>query len=323
MWRNQLISGAACAGFVFAAAGIASGDTLDVPNAADFSNADNNENPATIDGSTGTIGGDSWRSVPSNVTGNGQHYLYFQGGYDSQNPQDAKPSGGRNPQLLYDGETDNDPAEYDLDPDQDGVQDPTVGDIERLAWDTKKSSASDANDHWFAQITTENTDNSVGTGYYDHLVTFALTDSTNYELDKWNTLEADRDDTSESIGDNEGNRTLEVAVFDQQRVGAKDKSKFPAKTFAEWEAEEGTSDEPDWWDEEIRWGGLVTNSEHNNSDNKFISNLDAVSASFNPGTGTETRTLNLTVPSPSAVGGGMMLLGALGGGALMRRRRKA
>jgi len=298
--RSFLIAGSV----VTVAAGSVMADTLVVPNPTDWANAQENEQPVAGDPTTGTVGGDSWSSVPSNNKGNEHHLLYFQGNLDSSDPQDADPNGYGNPKLFFQ--------------DGDYTDTPTIGGINRLSWDTNKSKESDAGDHWYGTIYTDNDDrNPQPDEYYDYQITFALTESKNYGEDSWNTLEADQNDSESIGGDGDGN--LEVAVFDQRRVGG-DNSTYPAKTFSDW----ADGEKPDWWDAEVLYGAIGTSQNHNNSDNKFISNLDNVNASFQTGSGVESRQLDLSpVPLPASAWMGLSLLGLVGGGAALRRYKAA
>lgn len=284
-------------------------DSLIVPNPQDWANAQNNEQPVNGDSTTGTVGGDSWVSVPSNKA-HGHHLLYFQGNLDSNNPQDANPNNSNNPQLFFQ--------------DSEKTDSPTVGEIRRLSWDTKKSSESTANDHWFVAIyTKEKNKDPNPSKWYDHQVTFSLTDSKNYNKDSWNTLEADQNN-SESIGDEDSDGNLEVAVYDQRRMKYyNDLSDYPAKTFSNWADD---NEKPEWWDDKIIYIAIGTNPNHNNMDNIFISNIDNIQVSFHHDSsiepGIKSRQLDLsTVPLPNSAWMVLSLLGLVGGSAILRRCR--
>jgi hypothetical protein len=296
---------------VLGAGSMASAATYQLSDPVDFSKANDassNEKPASVDTTTGSLGGQSWVSEPANTTGGDKHAIYVQGAVDSQDPADATPSGD-DPQLLFDSSSAQDPA----------VVNPTVGDITRMSWDTKRTPGSASNRHWFVNIYTKDSGeaNEQGTPgsndsgkWYEHNITFNLQDNTNYTDGSWNTLEANKSGSTVAGGSDNGD--LEVGVYTQTDL--ENGGDLTSKAFWNWADD---ASKPDWWDEKILYVSIDTATGANTSSSNFVSNLDNFQFEFDTGSQSGSTTID-TVPEPTS----LALLG-LGAGSLLLRRRNA
>jgi hypothetical protein len=285
---------AAVAALVAPATGFAGSQTYILDNPEDYANPPGEAKPVGDPGPQST-GNGSWVNTDAN-----QHLIYVQGGTDTDRTDGlTNDQSGANPQLLFDSSSANDPAERQVE----------IGEIQSMSWDVLRDSSSAADSHWFVNVFTRKGDSDSDT-WYGHNLTFNLQDESNFTDDTWHTLEANR--ATDVTGPNE------VDVYTDANLSNTEQQ----KTFGNWADD---IRKPEWWDEEIWFLSLTTNSETND---QFTENLDNFNFEFQTGdmSTSEQVTVNFeaasnAVPTPSAVSGGVLLMSVLGGGAVLRRRK--